>query len=141
MEFLTTGHDIPIAKLSAGLKGFIIIKTSLEKGILKERNILILNEPEIHMHTQLEEYKLPEILLKYLGSKGGGLFLDFVACSIITENNVAQYYLNYAYNHPLFTERMHMCSDSKISDLQYWSDNIMNRLKITKEFSILREEL
>lgn len=54
MEFMTIGHEepIPIANLSAGLKGFIIIKTLLEKGILKESDILILDEPEIHMHTQ-----------------------------------------------------------------------------------------
>lgn len=64
----------------------------------------------------MEDYKLPEILKKYLGAKNTGLFLDLAAYSIVTENNVAQYYPDYAYNHPLFTERMHMYSDSKVSD-------------------------
>jgi len=64
----------------------------------------------------LEAYKLPEILSKYLGVKDCGLFLDLGAYSIITENNAAQYYPDYAFNHPLFTEKMHIYSDSKISD-------------------------
>ena len=38
--------------LSAGLKSFIIIKTLLEKGELKEKDILILDEPEIHLHPE-----------------------------------------------------------------------------------------
>lgn len=64
----------------------------------------------------MEEYKLTDILTKYLGAKGCGLFLDLTAYSIVTEGNAAQYYPDYAFNHPLFTEKMHMYSDSKISD-------------------------
>lgn len=41
---------ININNLSAGLKSFIIIKTLLEKGALKEKDILVLDEPEIHLH-------------------------------------------------------------------------------------------
>lgn len=54
MQYIATNHDEPIAvmNLSAGLKGFILIKTLLERGILKEKDVLILDEPEIHMHTQ-----------------------------------------------------------------------------------------
>lgn len=64
----------------------------------------------------MEEYKLSDILSKYLGLKNCGLFLDLAAYSIVTENNAAQYYPDYAFNHPLFTEGMHMYSDSRISD-------------------------
>ena len=64
----------------------------------------------------LEEYELPDILGKYLEKKDLGLFLDLVAYTIVTENNAAQYYPDYAYNHPLFTEGMRIYSDSKISD-------------------------
>ena len=41
---------INMNNLSAGLKSFIIIKTLLEKGALKEKDILVLDEPEIHLH-------------------------------------------------------------------------------------------
>lgn len=34
---------------------------------------------------------------------------------IVAENNAAQYYSDYAYNHPLFTEKMKVYSDSKIA--------------------------
>ena len=64
----------------------------------------------------MEGYGLPDILMKYLGIKDCGLFLDLAAYSIISENNAAQYYPDYAYNHPLFTAGMHIYSDSKISD-------------------------
>ena len=64
----------------------------------------------------LEEYGLPDILGKYFEQKDLGLFLDLVAYTIVTENNAAQYYPDYAYNHPLFTESMRIYSDSKISD-------------------------
>ena len=64
----------------------------------------------------MEQYDLPHILTKYLGAKNCGLFLDLAAYSIISENNAAQYYPDYAYHHPLFTERMHIYSDSRISD-------------------------
>lgn len=64
----------------------------------------------------MEEYKLSEILSKYLGSKNCGLLLDLAAYSIVAENNAGQYYPDYAYNHPLFTTGMKMYSDSKVSD-------------------------
>lgn len=47
--------------------------------------------------------------------KEAGLFLDLAAYSIITEDNAAQYYPDYAYNHPLFTDEMRIYSDSKVS--------------------------
>lgn len=63
----------------------------------------------------IEKYKLPEMLSKYFGRQDAGLLLDFAAYTIITENNAAQYYPDYAFNHPLFTEKMHIYSDTKIS--------------------------
>ena len=91
----------------------------------------------------LEEYELPAILKKYLGIKDCGLFLDLAAYSIVAENNAAQYYPDYAYNHPLFTAGMHIYSDSKVSDffasvtddqrigfLNEWNSNRDHREKI-----------
>lgn len=63
----------------------------------------------------IEEYKLDEMIGGILG-RDAGLFLDLAAYSIITENNAGQYYPDYAYNHPLFTEGMRIYSDSKVSD-------------------------
>lgn len=39
-----------VNNLSAGLKSFVIIKTLLENGTLKQKDVLILDEPEIHLH-------------------------------------------------------------------------------------------
>ena len=44
-----------------------------------------------------------------------GLLFDMIAYSIIMENNAAQYYPDYAYNHPLFTTDYKIYSDTKIS--------------------------
>lgn len=65
----------------------------------------------------MEEYKFPEVLGHYIDQKDLGLFLDLVAYTIVTENNAGQYYPNYAFNHPLFTDRMRVYSDAKVSDL------------------------
>ena len=64
----------------------------------------------------LEDCRLPAVIEKYFGTRDGGLVADLVSYSIISENNAAQYYPAYAYNHPLFTEKMHIYSDTKVSD-------------------------
>lgn len=64
----------------------------------------------------IEDYKIPEMLGEYFEEKDIGLLLDLAAYSIISENNAGQYYPDYAYNHPLFTQGMKIYSDSKVSD-------------------------
>ncbi len=46
------GKKLNLSNLSAGLKSFVIIKMLLENGTLKERDVLILDEPEIHLHPE-----------------------------------------------------------------------------------------
>ena len=62
----------------------------------------------------LEESKIEEILKPIL-KEDIGLFLDLCAYTIVMENNASQYYPDYAYNHYLFTEKMRIYSDSKVS--------------------------
>lgn len=64
----------------------------------------------------LEDYGLPVVIGKYFGMKDSGLVADLASYSIISENNAAQYYPAYAYNHPLFTDKMHIYSDTKVSE-------------------------
>lgn len=64
----------------------------------------------------IEECSLNDILGKYFESRDIGLFLDLAVYSIIAENNAVQYYPDYIYNHPLFTEKMKQYSDSTVSD-------------------------
>lgn len=63
----------------------------------------------------INEYKLDEMIGRVIG-RDSGLFLDLIAYSIITENNAGQYYPDYAYNHPLFTNGMKVYSDAKVSE-------------------------
>ena len=65
----------------------------------------------------IQEYKFADILEKYIRKKDIGLVLDLAAYSIISESNANQYYPDYAYNHPLFSDHMHIYSDSRVSDL------------------------
>lgn len=64
----------------------------------------------------IEEYNLVEFLGGYFEQCDLGLFLDLAVYSIIAENNAAQYYPDYIYNHPLFTNGMKQYSDSTVSD-------------------------
>ena len=63
----------------------------------------------------IAEYHLDQIIEEIVG-KDAGLFLDLATYAIITENNAAQYYEGYGFNHPLFTNNMRVYSDSKVSD-------------------------
>ncbi len=63
----------------------------------------------------MHEYLLQPMIHDIIGRKYG-LFLDLMAYTIICENNAGQYYPDYAYNHPLFTEDMKIYSDSTVSD-------------------------
>lgn len=45
-------QPVKLDNLSTGLKSFVIIKILLEKGMLKEKDVLILDEPEIHLHPE-----------------------------------------------------------------------------------------
>lgn len=65
----------------------------------------------------IQEYQFADILKKYINKKDIGLVLDLAAYSIISESNANQYYPDYAYNHPLFSDHMHIYSDSRVSDL------------------------
>lgn len=71
----------------------------------------------------IKDYKLDDMTKRIIG-RDSGLFLDLAAYSIIAENNAGQYYPDYAYNHSLLTDDMHIYSDSKVSDfLGSISDN------------------
>lgn len=69
----------------------------------------------IVMRKIIKDYKLEEILGMYFKDRDLGLFLDLAVYSIITEDNAGQYYPDYAYNHPLFTQNMKIYSDSTVS--------------------------
>jgi len=64
----------------------------------------------------VEEYRLAPMLEKRMG-KDCGLLLDLVCYSIINEDNAGQYYPDFAFCHPLFSDRMRIYSDSKVSRL------------------------
>jgi predicted ATPase len=54
LMFMENGlkKPIPLSSVSAGIKTFLIIKRLLELGEIKERDVLILDEPEIHLHPE-----------------------------------------------------------------------------------------
>lgn len=45
-------QPISFKNLSTGLKSFVIIKMLVENGVINEKDVLILDEPEIHLHPQ-----------------------------------------------------------------------------------------
>ncbi len=71
--------------------------------------------PYIPIRKIISGYQLDSMLGRIIG-KDAGLLLDIAAYTIISEDNAAQYYPDYAYNHALLTEDMRVCSDSKVSD-------------------------
>ena len=70
----------------------------------------------IIIQQMMKETGIPELLSEYFNDRDLGLFLDLIAYTLICENNAGQYYPDYAYNHPLFTEGMRIYSDATVSD-------------------------
>lgn len=62
------GADINFENISTGLKSFALIERMLELGILQKEDVLILDEPEIHLHSewQIIYAELIVLLQKYL---------------------------------------------------------------------------
>lgn len=64
----------------------------------------------------MDEYKLIPMLAKRFGRETG-LILDLISYLIVEEENAGQYYPDFAFTHPLFTEKMTIYSDSKVCRL------------------------
>lgn len=62
----------------------------------------------------VEWYGLDRLLKGVLDDRTG-LFLDLATFLIVTEDNAAQYYPDFAFSHPLFSSNMRIYSDSTIS--------------------------
>ena len=62
-------NELNLKNLSAGLKSFVILKRLVENGNLEEKGIIILDEPEIHLHPewQLKFAELIVLLQKEFG--------------------------------------------------------------------------
>lgn len=61
------GHLFDVKNLSMGIKAFSILRMLLERGIVREKDVLILDEPEIHLHPewQLAYAEIIVLLEKY----------------------------------------------------------------------------
>ena len=68
------------------------------------------------LHKLITETETRPMLEKHMDTKDAGFVLDLACYSILSENNAAQYYPDYAYSHPLFTPGMRVYTDSKVSD-------------------------
>lgn len=64
----------------------------------------------------LDEYKLRPMLYRRFGDDTG-LILDLVAYLVVEEENAGQYYPDFAFTHPLFSDKMTIYSDIKVCRL------------------------
>ena len=68
------------------------------------------------MHKIVSDYLLDKLLGQFFSEWDMALLLDLVSYFIVEESNVAQHYLDYAYNHPLYSLGMKIYSDASVSD-------------------------
>jgi len=100
--FMESGLEkpIPLFSISAGMKPFLIIKRLLELGEIKEQDVLILDEPEIHIHPEWQ-LQFAEILillqkefnLTILIATHSPYFLN--ALEVYSKNHKRENYCNY----------------------------------------------
>ena len=43
---------VVLSNLSTGVKAFVILKMLLERGVIREKDVVVFDEPEIHLHPQ-----------------------------------------------------------------------------------------
>ena len=67
------------------------------------------------IRRMIDELKLRDSFAGVFNSRKTGLLFDLAAYSIVAEDNAAQYYPDYTYNHPVLTENMRRYSDSTVS--------------------------
>lgn len=65
------GKKFSFSSLASGMKSYVIIKLLLDNGYLKKNSLLIIDEPEVHLHPawQLSFAELLVLLNKTLGVK------------------------------------------------------------------------
>jgi predicted ATPase len=51
-SYSINGKNVNIANLSSGLKTFITLKQLLTQGVIKEKSMVIIDEPEVHLHPE-----------------------------------------------------------------------------------------
>ncbi|MBV5220517.1 AAA family ATPase [Staphylococcus hominis] len=69
LSFKRGSYDIEVLNLATGIKSFAIIQLLLENNWLDNQSLLIIDEPEVHLHPEWQ-VKFVEILVlinKYLG--------------------------------------------------------------------------
>lgn len=66
--FNKEGKDILVTNVASGIKSFGILQMLLKKGILNERSLVILDEPEVNMHPKWQ-IKYAELLVDLAKTK------------------------------------------------------------------------
>ncbi len=112
------------------LKYFPAVDVSPSRTTDPDRSCCLKIGSWLAIRSIIEHYGIEKTLNPII-DKDTGFFLDLAAYSLISENNAGQYYPDYAYCHPLFTNAMHIYSDSKVSDFlntmpEHWSVEFLN---------------
>ena len=62
LYYTVNSSKLNVKNLASGSKAFAILKILLEKGFVNEKTILVLDEPEVHLHPQWQN-KFAELLV------------------------------------------------------------------------------
>lgn len=66
---------LDISNLSTGMKNFVILRTLLQNGSINENGIIVLDEPEIHLHPEWQ-LKFAEIIVLIQKEFGTNILLN-----------------------------------------------------------------
>lgn len=118
--------ELEISNLSTGLKSFVILRTLLQNGRIDENGIIILDEPEIHLHPEWQ-LRFAEIIVLIHKEFGTNILL----------NTHSPYFLNAI---EVFAEKYEI--ESKCN--YYLTEEVGERTKIvdaTEERELIYEKL
>lgn len=67
--------ELSISSLSTGIKSFVILRTLLQNGSIDENGIIIMDEPEIHLHPEWQ-LRFAEIIVLIQKEFGANILLN-----------------------------------------------------------------
>ena len=129
-----------IVNYSSGMKTFYLIKSLLEKGVIRENGTLILDEPEVHLHPEWQ-LKFAEIIVLLQKEFGLHILINTHSPYLLNAIEVYSKIHKLMSNTKYYLAKVDESNIPIIEDIQYETNKIYDLLTVPFEKLDKLEEL
>lgn len=134
------GKKLNIVNYSSGMKTFYLIKSLLEKGVIRENGTLILDEPEVHLHPEWQ-LKFAEIIVLLQKEFGLHILINTHSPYLLNAIEVYSKIHKLMSNTKYYLAKVDESNIPIIEDIQYETNKIYDLLTVPFEKLDKLEEL